>query len=151
MIQQDAETCPVAVEIVCEGETIAWGVHKNLVCNERLCCAKHACVEGINGNGGNELIRLGLSKDARDLAAGEPILTAIDLCAPEPLGNTRLTNPRRGIDLRAGFKSPNNKVEQLQIRKKTSNTRHQKETPQRRNSVSHRLKIAYYRCFGLPG
>src|SRR5690606_20361759 len=112
-----------------ERETSAWRLHKKLVCSKRLRWAKRACIEGIHGNGSNELVRLGLSKAARKLAAGEPILTTVDLCAPEPLGNTRLTNPRRGIDLRAAVEPPNNEVEQLQIREKIANAGQQEEPP----------------------
>jgi hypothetical protein len=134
-----------------ESEAITWHLHKKLVCGERLRCAKGARLESIHGDRSNELICLGLSKAAGELAARKPILSAINLCAPEPLGNARLTNPRRGIDLCAAVKASNNEVEELQVREKRSDTGLQKKTPQRRNSLSHRPKVDWPRCPGFAG
>jgi len=150
MVQQDAETCPVAIEIVCEREAISGSLHKKLICSERLRCSKRTRLECIHGDRGNELIPLGLSKAARELATRESILSAIDLRGPEPLGNTRLANPRRGVDLCTAIKAPNNEVEELQVREKGSNTGLQEEAPQRWNDFSHRLKVGWLQRLGRP-
>jgi len=58
MVEEKPKTRPVTVEVVRECETITRHLNQELVSSERLRCGQRTWVEGINGDGGSELVGL---------------------------------------------------------------------------------------------